>query len=234
MNKRLIVIAVIILAVLGVGGGSFVYFYRCATTNPLFSNVRSGARIYSYRLSDRLNFCWNFIFQPKAPKEPDRSQAVAIMGPKRAFLTEPRSEHPPYNSNPPTSGWNSIIPPDTHWYLKNYSGVTYYRVGRRDAPTEMLVAKLYGGSVWIAFKRIPQEQDFYKYVSKDSVEKLKEIAASTPLVFVAPHSSLDTDIAVAALGRLDKWNLQNRELRQEDIDRIWDFILRYRNQPGTR
>ena len=221
-SKYFLLLLVVILLVLGGGG---YYFYDCAQNNHLFANERQNYQDYRYRPEDRLRFCLNFIFQPRSPKNPDQSVSVPIMGTRAAFRIEEGQEHPPYNSEPATSGWNYQITGSRFNFWRTINNKTY----QESIQSEVAVSKLYAGFVWIKYRT--------GAVSGEGVEKLKSIAASTPLVFVTGRKKTterDYDIALSALGRQDKFNLQNGELSESDITRIWDFILRYRNQPEPR
>lgn len=174
-----------------------------------------------------------------------------------AFLIEEGREHPPYNSSPPTSGWNYSFKREAKYAgwrtIRNKTFSSSLAIS-----SEVAVARLYRGFVWITFKRegeitnyqierwqkrgITEEEIERRKkeakrpgVSEKTIEKLKELARGTPLVFISSRQiNGDADIAISALGRQDKFNLENGELSREHIARIWDFILRYRDKvpPG--
>ncbi|MBI4119320.1 MAG: DUF3105 domain-containing protein [Parcubacteria group bacterium] len=194
------------------------YFLRCTTSVPLFSSVESGGPAYQYYLKDRLYFCFNFLFQPKKTELEDQSEPVPIMGGRNAFRTWIGAKHPPYNSDPPTSGWNYSLRTQQFGEWLTVSRKTF----AQEAASEVAVAKLYDGFVWIAYSPTG--------VSLRALNELEKIANSTPLVFITGYKLSDADVALAALGRLDKFKLANGELSDEDVDRIWDFILRYRGR----
>lgn len=251
-GKSAIKLAVILAGILLLLGG--VSFLRCATRNPLFlynRELEQNENPFRYFFKDRVEFCWNFLFQPKSPKGEDKSVAIPIMGPQKAFRLPIGTLRPgDYNSNPPTSGWN--------WPIEGkYAS---WKTPRRKFYTdsirpEIAVTKLYVGFVWITYRSgeisketIDRHRSFgvsedeiqaaidrsrgLKGIHQDVVEALKKIAANTPLVIVnGRYSNNGNDIALSAIGRQDKFNLENEQLTQEHINRIWDFILRYRNQP---
>jgi len=113
-----------------------------------------------------------------------------------------------YNSNPPTSG--------KHW--SDASAPISRGVHDEEFPDEALVHNLEHGEVWISYRsNIP-----------DSVkEELRQIARDNYKTVLTLREKNDTDIALAAWGRLDKFNLDDKPL---DKTRIEDFIKRYRNK----
>ena len=56
-------------------------------------------------------------------------------------------------------------------------------------------------------------------------EELKQFGAAK--VIITPREANETDIALAAWGRLDTFNLDGKAL---PVERITDFIKRYANQ----
>ncbi|MBI4094573.1 MAG: DUF3105 domain-containing protein [Candidatus Liptonbacteria bacterium] len=141
----------------------------------------------------------NYI-QGTAPVGQDFSKAIPEMTREHIAVG---AAHPAYNSNPPTSGW--------------HYGETA-RTGFRDSavPDEHIIHNLEHGNIWISYHpRIPQE----------IVESLKTFAG--PKVIIAPREANDSDIALAAWGRLDTFNIENNIL---DEQRIRDFINRYINK----
>src|SRR3989344_5783754 len=121
-SKYFLPLLVVILLVLGGGG---YYFYDCAQNNPLFANERQNYQDYRYRPEDRLRSCLNFLLQPRSSKNPDQSVSVPIMGSRAAFRIEESQEHPPYNSNPATSGWNYQISGTRFNFWRTVAGKTY-------------------------------------------------------------------------------------------------------------
>lgn len=132
------------------------------------------------------------------PNGPDYSQALPILG--REHVAEGTTVT--YNSNPPTSGPHYPVP----------AAVRFYDQELRD---EQLVHNLEHGQVWISYK---------PGLSVEIINSLKGLAGGS--VIVTLRSKNDTDIALAAWGRLDKFNVGAGGL---DKRRIKDFIARYQN-----
>jgi len=133
------------------------------------------------------------------PKGPDYSQAYPILG--RNHISDGSTAS--YNSNPPTSGDHYQNPAPARFYDK-------------ELPDEQLVHNLEHGHVWIAYKPNP---------SSEIIDILKDFSGGN--IVVTPRSKNDTDIALAAWGRLDKFNIEANEI---DRQRIKDFISRYQNR----
>jgi hypothetical protein len=135
----------------------------------------------------------------------DFSQGIPIL--ERSHIARPTAVTD-YNSNPPTSG--------KHWSDAN--APVPRGVHNEELPDEALVHNLEHGEVWISYHpRVPSSVK----------EELRQIADGSYRVVLAPRSKNDTDIALAAWGRLDKFNLEGGSL---DLTRVGDFIKRYRNK----
>ena len=141
------------------------------------------------------------------PKGRDFSQPVEIIG----------RDHIPngvkfnnYNSNPPTSGPHYTDPAPARFYDK-------------ELPDEQVVHNLEHGHIWISYR--PD-------IHPEIIKILKNFAGGR--VIVTKRSQNDTDIALAAWGRLDKFNLEKNNFTPQDLNRIKqrikDFILRYQNK----
>ena len=110
--------------------------------------------------------------------------------------------HPPYNSNPPTSGWHDASPAPWGYYPNEIAD-------------EILVHNLEHGGVWISY-RDPKDEE----VSN----KLFELSKRFPKkVIITLRPKNDSRIAVAAWTRLLK-------LDRYDERVILDFIKAYRNK----
>ncbi len=140
------------------------------------------------------------LISTTGPKGPDYSHPVKILG--RNHIREGTAFNG-YNSNPPTSGDHYQNPAPARFYDK-------------ELPDEQLVHNLEHGHIWIAYKPgLPAE----------IVDGLKNFAGGN--IVVTPRSKNDTDIALAAWGRLDKFDIEANEI---DSQRIKDFISRYQNR----
>lgn len=122
-----------------------------------------------------------------------------------------------YNSNPPTSG--------NHWAAPVKEGV-YDKL----LADEQLIHNLEHGYVWVSY--VPCGEDGkvatisanVKCASKDVVAELKKIVeADSWKVVLAPRDKNETMIALAAWGRLLKFDDSN-------YDKMKDFIKTYRNR----
>lgn len=134
------------------------------------------------------------------PQGQDFSAAVEVLG--REHIAD-GSVYPSYNSNPPTSG-------------PHYANPAIVRFYDQELADEQVVHNLEHGHIWIAYKPdLPAE----------SIEILRKLAGGN--VIVTPRARNDTDIALVAWGRLDAFDVQDGVL---DVERIEDFILRYRNR----
>lgn len=109
-----------------------------------------------------------------------------------------------YNSNPPTSGWHSSQPAE-------------WGVYKEELADETVIHNLEHGGVWISYKSdIPEEvrkklENFYEKWGRK--------------VIIAPRSKNDSDIALAAWNRLDKFNIA-----EYSDERVEKFIKAFRNK----
>lgn len=140
------------------------------------------------------------LFKSIMPQTPDKSVFYQSMGQNHIAVGAP---HEPYNSNPPTSGPHYAEPARSGFYAEELAD-------------EQLVHNLEHGEIWIAFRPdIPPDV-------KKELEGLTD-----NWIVAAPRSANDTDIALVAWTRLDKFNLENGRL---DVARVKDFIKRYKNK----
>src|SRR5574337_203355 len=107
----------------------------------------------------------------------------------------PRTPHPPYNSDPPTSGPHA-------------PGLARWGVYTEPVPKEMQVHNLEDGGVVIHYSC----QD-----CPDLVKQLTAIAERYDRVILAPYTNLDRKIALTAWGTIDQFD-------QFDEARIVQFI----------
>lgn len=139
------------------------------------------------------------IVRYTGPEGQDYSQAYPLLG--RNHVADGSSIV--YNSNPPTSGDHYAVPAPARFYDK-------------ELPDEQLVHNLEHGHIWIAYK---------PGLSEEIVNIIKDLSGG--FIIATPRSASDTDIALVAWGRLDKFNL---EAGGVDSQRINDFISRYKNR----
>lgn len=140
-----------------------------------------------------------------APKGEDFSRAIPIM--KNINHVAVGSPLPQYTSNPPTSG--------PHYGQTARSGFREKAIADQN-----IIHNLEHGDVWIAY---------HPRVSDEIKKQLKEFGAAK--VIITPRETNDTDITLAAWGRLDAFNIENNALPAE---RVSDFIKRYTNKGPER
>lgn len=109
-----------------------------------------------------------------------------------------------YNSNPPTSGWHNPRPAEWGAY-------------KEELPDEVLLHNLEHGGVWISYK---------PGISPEMIAKLEGVYKKWGRkIIVAPRSANDTDIALVAWNRLDKFSIS-----EYSEERVENFIKAYRNR----
>ncbi len=114
------------------------------------------------------------------------------------------TSHPPYNSNPPVSGWHNSSPAEWGAY-------------KEELPDEVLIHNLEHGGIWMSYR--PD-------ISPEMVEKMEGFYKKWGRkIIVTPRAANDTDIALAAWTRLDKFNLE--EYSEERVEK---FIKAFRNK----
>jgi len=138
-----------------------------------------------------------------APEGEDFSRVIPLL--QAGHVTA--GSLPEYNSNPPTSG--------PHYAQTARSGFREEII-----PDQNIVHNLEHGDIWIAY---------HPRVSDEIKEELKRFGAAK--VIITPREANDTDIALAAWGRLDSFDIENNTLPKE---RIEDFIKRYANKGPER
>ena len=143
---------------------------------------------------------WSWI-SGLQPNSVDQSVEVEVMEAKHI---QPGNEPEVYTSNPPTSG-------------PHYGQTAKAGFRTEEIPDQNILHNLEHGDIWISYK---------PSVSKEAVEELKKFAGGK--VIITPRSSNDTDIALAAWGRLDIFNLPNGRVEEAIKERISDFILRHK------
>ena len=141
-----------------------------------------------------------FLLKSAEPKGEDFSRAIPLMEASHIALG---SKLPEYTSNPPTSG--------PHYGQTARSGFREETI-----PDQHIIHNLEHGDVWVAY---------HPRVADEIKEELKQFQAAK--VIISPREANETDIAVAAWGRLDAFDMENNTL---PVERIKDFIKRYTNK----
>lgn len=142
------------------------------------------------------------LAQGEKTTTPDQSTSYAIVG--RDHIAE-GTVVSTYTTNPPTSGPHYATPAKTGFYDKEF-------------PDERVVHNMEHGDIWIS----------YKPTVSTAVKEALKAFASDPKVIITMRAKNDTDIALAAWGRLDTFNLNTAG--ELDAARVKDFIIRYRNR----
>lgn len=134
---------------------------------------------------------------------PSMGEVIAVQGREHIAVG---AEHPPYNSNPPTSG-------------PHYAQAAEWGVYDKELPDEQLIHNLEHGGVWISFKPT---------LDKEIIEKLKNLANGyrSKVVFT-PREKNDANIVLASWGRLYK-------METFDEKQIKDFIEFFKNTGPER
>lgn len=140
------------------------------------------------------------LAQTAGPDGEDFSVAYNIQG--RDHIAD-GTTHPPYNSNPPSSG--------SH-YTSTARGGFY----EEPLPDEQVIHNLEHGDVWITYN--PD-------ISDKAKETLESFAGR--FVVVSPRSENGGDISLVVWGRVDAFDIENEAV---DEGRIRDFIRRYDNR----
>lgn len=109
-----------------------------------------------------------------------------------------------YNSNPPTSGWH--FPRPEEWGIY-----------KEELPDETLIHNLEHGGIWISYK--PD-------ISEDIRKKLESFYEKFGRkIIITPRAKNDSDIALAAWNRLDKFSIS-----EYSDERVEKFIKAFRNK----
>ena len=140
------------------------------------------------------------LAQTAGPDGEDFSVAYSIQG--RDHIAD-GATHPPYNSNPPSSG--------SH-YTSTARGGFY----EEPLPDERVIHNLEHGDVWIAY---------HSDISGEAKEILESFAGR--YVVVSPRFENEGDISLVAWSRVDTFDIENGVI---DEGRIRDFIKRYDNR----
>lgn len=134
------------------------------------------------------------------PQGPDQSVFYATQS--RDHI-EVGTEHPVYNSNPPSGGWHYILTAKKQFYAE-------------PIPDEYAIHNLEHGDIWITY---------HPRVSEAVKNELKQFEFAK--ILISPREANDKDIALVAWEHVDAFNLDGNPVSKE---RIMDFIKRYRNK----
>lgn len=134
------------------------------------------------------------------PDGEDFSVAYSIQG--RDHIAN-GATHPPYNSNPPSSG--------SHYAAAARGG--FYEEPLSD---EQVIHSLEHGDIWIAY---------HPDISGEAKETLESFAGQ--YVVVSPRAANEGDVSLVAWGKVDTFDIENEFV---DEGRIRDFISRYDNR----
>ncbi|QQG46331.1 MAG: DUF3105 domain-containing protein [Candidatus Niyogibacteria bacterium] len=148
-----------------------------------------------------ISFGLYLLVQNATPEGEDFSRQIPIM--ENISHIAVGGPLPEYTSNPPTSG--------PHYGQTARSGFRAESIA-----DQHIIHNLEHGDVWIAY---------HPRVTDEIKNQLKEFGAAK--VIIEPRETNDADIALAAWGRLDTFNIENNIL---PVQRIEDFIKRYSNR----
>ena len=140
------------------------------------------------------------LIKQSAPQGPDYSTFYPAQSHEHI---QPGSEHPAYNSNPPSGGWHYPVIAKRQYYTE-------------PIPDGYVIHNLEHGDVWITYN--PR-------VSQKVKDDLKQFAFSK--ILITPRATTTTDIALVAWEHVDGFNLEDDVLPE---GRIRDFIKRYRGK----
>ncbi|MBI4132199.1 MAG: DUF3105 domain-containing protein [Candidatus Sungbacteria bacterium] len=126
--------------------------------------------------------------------------AIPDQGRQHAALGTPFE----YNSNPPTSG-------------PHFDNPEEWGIFRKEIPDQIMVHNLEHGGVWISYR---------PGIATSTIERLEALGREFGRkVIMAPRQANDSDIALAAWTRLDKFS--ESEFSEE---RVRDFVRAWRNK----
>ncbi|MFP5344721.1 MAG: DUF3105 domain-containing protein, partial [Gammaproteobacteria bacterium] len=136
---------------------------------------------------------------PKVQKAKSAGPGLAVASLGTAHVDTPLDEHPPYNSNPPTSGHHTryTAEPGVH---------------KLPIPPEVQVSNLINGAVLVQY-HCPQG-------CAELVQQLEALVDKYGQVIVAPYPLMDSKIALTAWQRIET-------LKEFDEKRIAAFIKAY-------
>lgn len=142
-----------------------------------------------------------FLFQAsEKPVDPSQMPGETIENQGAEHIPEGSFEHPPYNSNPPTSGW--------HW-----NPAAEWGVYKTALPDERFIHNLEHGGIWISYKPT---------VSAETITMLEDFAKRYRKVIVAPREANDANIALAAWTHLQKLDVYDENTIIRFIEAYYD------------
>ena len=146
-----------------------------------------------------------FLFQSSNDQNPETLPGQAIEVMNQEHIAEGSTDHPAYNSNPPTSGW--------HWPAAG-------KCLAFDSPQidERVIHNLEHGAVWISYRSSVDDQ---------TKAQLKDFAARYGNVVVSPRDTNENPISLAAWGRL-------MHLDSYDESKILEFIHAFMDKGPER
>ena len=147
-----------------------------------------------------------YSFIKKNIPDEDFSKEIPLLGAEHIPIGAP---HEVYNSNPPTSG--------SHYADPAKPGFREEMIADGH-----LLHSMEHGLMWVSY---------HPRIGKEA-EKLREVPRA--LTVITKREANDTDIALAAWGRLDAFNLPDGTIDDDDLKRIRDFINRYANKGPER
>ncbi|OGE80761.1 MAG: hypothetical protein A3H72_02390 [Candidatus Doudnabacteria bacterium RIFCSPLOWO2_02_FULL_48_8] len=123
-----------------------------------------------------------WLFQAsKQAQAPENLPGQTFENQGNEHLTEGSTDHPAYNSNPPTSGW--------HWPQPAAWGVYSSTL-----PDEQLIHNLEHGGIWISYKP--------GTVDQTTIDKLQDFTKRYRKVIIEPRETNEAPIAFCAWTRL--------------------------------
>lgn len=138
-----------------------------------------------------------FLFQSSQPTNQEMP-GETIEAINQEHIAQGSTEHEPYNSNPPTSGWHWPEPARCMAYPS-------------PMPDEQLIHNLEHGAIWISYKLA---------VDQPTKDKLNDFVNRYSNILITPRDQNDSNIALAAWGKLLK-------LDSYDEGQIISFINAY-------
>lgn len=143
---------------------------------------------------------WLFTSSAK-PVDPSSKPGQLFDDLGATHINEGSTDHPSYNSNPPTSGW--------HWPAAAPWGV--YDNPEKD---ERYVHNLEHGGIWISYKP--------SAVTPETITLLKDFAKRYRKIIVTPREANDASISLAAWRRLENLDSYDERKIVEFIEAHYD------------